>query len=150
MSNFKWGTKSLNFLTTRMHPTVKDFMDNVLKVSQVDISVIDGARDKYMQRQLFIDKKSELDGVNLISYHQVEKYSDNLARAIDVIPSSKTLNVWDVDKPEVSYLWLELYRALLRVDFEWKQRGIDVGLELGLAYNIAGGRDYPHISFTKI
>ena len=152
MSKFRWGNRSLGYLDDeRMHPLVRSFMNDVLDESTVDASVIDGARDKSDQAAMFKAKRSELDGVAGLSDHQVEKYEDGLARAIDVIPvMPKGLNVWLVEGSEVAAIWAELFRAILRVDRLWKSRGIDVGLELGWTYDIGGGRDYPHCSFKQM
>jgi len=150
-NNFKFGKNSLSFLDDeRLHPTIKLFMIDVLKESKYDISIIDGARIAAEQHELFEKGVSELDGYIDKSDHQIEKYDDNLGRAIDFIPYVKGLNIWDVDNTIISDIWSECFRAFLCVDRLWKQRGDDVGLELGWTYNIGGGRDYPHVGFKKL
>ena len=149
---FVFGKGSLVYLDNpQLHPQIKVFMTEVLKISKVDISVIDGVRNAEQQQILFLKGVTELDGIDELSDHQLEKYDDNLGRAIDVIPYVKGVNIWNVDDPKISNLWCEIYRAILRVDRIWKQyHNIDVGLELGWTYDISGGRDYPHISFKKL
>ena len=147
---FIWGKGSLSYLEdARLHSKIKPFMDDVLKESKVDMSIIDGARNIHDQRVKFEDGVTELDGTTNLSDHQIEKYADHKGRAVDVIPYING-NVWDVVSPTVEASWSELFRALLRVDRLWKKKGIDVGLELGWTYNISGGRDYPHVGFTKL
>ena len=152
MTNFKYGKGSLGYLDdTQLHPQIKIFMIEVLSISTVDISIIDGARNAETQRVHFDKGNSELDGTLKMSDHQIEKYvEDNLGRAIDCIPYVKGVDIWDVRDLTVSWVWCELFRALLRVDRLWKLKGIDVGLELGWTYDINGGRDYPHVSFKKL
>jgi len=149
---YNFGKGSLSYLDNpQLHPQIKVFMSDVLNISKVDISIIDGVRNVEQQQILFIKGVTELDGINELSDHQLEKYDDNLGRAIDVIPYVKGVNIWDVDDPKISNLWCELFRAILRVDRIWKQyHNIDVGLELGWTYDISGVRDYPHISFKKL
>ena len=149
--DYKWGSRSLSHLDDpRMHPGVKKFMTEVLFESTVDLTAIDGARDADDQAKMFKGKKSSLDGVKRLSDHQIEKYPDNLCRAVDVIPACGKRNVWNVDEPYVAQIWSEYFRAMYRVDRLWKDKGVDVGLELGWTYDIHGGRDYPHASFKKL
>ncbi len=152
MENYFYGQKSKSFLTKNMHKMIFVFMDEVIKDSIYDISIIDGARDVNMQNKLFKKNKTELDGVKNLSDHQVEKYGDNLGRAIDFIPYIPTnkLNIWDTTNPDVHMIWSECFRSILRIDRLWKEKGIDVGLELGFTYNIGSGRDYPHVSFKRL
>jgi len=149
---YNFGEGSLSYLDNpQLHPQIKIFMSEVLNISKVDISIIDGVRNVEQQQILFLKGVTELDGINELSDHQLEKYDDNLGRAIDVIPYVKGVNIWDVDNHKINLLWSELFRAILRVDRIWKQyHNIDVGLELGWTYDIGGGRDYPHISFKKL
>ena len=149
---YNFGKGSLSYLDNpQLHPQIKVFMSEVLKISKVDISVIDGVRNAEQQQILFLKGVTELDGINELSDHQLEKYDDNLGHAIDVIPYVKGVNIWDVDNHKINLLWSELFRVVLRVDRIWKQyHNIDVGLELGWTYDIGGGRDYPHISFKKL
>lgn len=148
---FKYGNGSLKYLDDkRLHPDIKYFMEDVLKESVVDISIIDGARTLYDQQVLFDKNVTELDGTNEQSDHQIEKYADHLGRAVDAIPAVKGVDIWDYKNLETVNAWSELFRAILRVDRLWKQKNIDVGLELGWTYNIGNIYDYPHISFKKI
>tara|TARA_R110000824_G_scaffold91480_3_gene222660 strand:+ start:3542 stop:3997 length:456 start_codon:yes stop_codon:yes gene_type:complete len=151
MNNYNYGARSLAYLTNEnLHPKIYKFMIDVLSESKHDISIIDGIRTEETQGNLFELGLTELDGINELSDHQIEKYPDNLGRAIDCIPYVNGFDIWSVESPIVSDIWAEFFRALLRVDRLWKQRGVDVGLELGWTYNIGGGRDYPHIGFKKL
>ena len=147
---YKWGTRSLEILQhALMHRKVYSFMDDVLRVSTVDFSVIDGVRKQSEQVKMFQDGLSELDGIMQKSDHQPNKFDDGLARAIDCIPVYDG-DIWDDSDVSALCAWSEFFRAILRVDRLWKMRGLDVGLELGWTYNIKKGRDYPHISFKKL
>lgn len=151
--NRVWGKRSLSYLDDpRLHPKIKEFMTDVLKESKYDMSIIDGARNLHDQKVMFDNKRSELDGTTKLSDHQIEKYADHLGRAIDFIPYVPNLkiNIWKVSDTTTNLVWTECYRAILRVDRLWKQKGIDVGLEFGWTYNISGGRDYPHLGFKKL
>ena len=153
MSKYNFGKGSLSYLDNpHLHPQIKVFMLDVLKESKYDISIIDGARNTVCQRGLFKKGVTELDGINDLSDHQIEKYDDFLGRAIDIIPyvPHLHLDIWNVLDNIVAMLWGELFRAILRVDRLWKQKGVDVGLELGWTYNIGKGRDYPHVSFKLL
>ena len=83
---------------------------------------------------MFAKGASELDGVHQISDHQT-------GMAIDVIPYLPGKDIWDVDDLEVKAAWFEVHRAFGRAGFK-----LGLQLELGVWYNIGGGRDYPHIS----
>lgn len=154
MNNYKFGDRSLSYLDDpSLHPQIKVFMTDVLSVCKYDISIIDGTRNAETQQEMFDKGASELDGTFKMSDHQIEKYQDNLGRAIDVIPyipKIKFATVWDVGNPTIAMIWSELYRAILRIDRLWKQKGIDAGIEFGWTYDINGGRDYPHIGFTRL
>jgi len=137
MSKFKFGTGSLDNLDG-VDDRVIMLCKKALKYSTVDFSVIDGLRTQSEQKALFDAKKSELDGMMLTSDHQ-------LGLAIDVVPYIKGMDVWDVKDPEVAAAWLELYRAFMRAAMK-----LNMVLEFGVGYNIAGGRDYPHISVKQM
>lgn len=151
MNDFRFIGKSKDILENKkLHPKIKEFMEDVLKESKYDISIIEGVRTQDAQISYFEKGLSELDGVEKMSDHQAEKYEDNLARAIDFIPYAPDKDIWVVEDLAVKNIWTECFRAILRVDRLWKQKGIDVGLELGWTYNIGSGRDYPHISFKGL
>ena len=153
MENHKYGKRSLSYLNNKkLHPSIKVFMVQVLRETKYDISVIRGASTAEEQKDLYILGKTMLDGENNLSDHQPIKFADNKGRAIDFMPymPDLALDIWDVNNHVVANIWCECFRAILRVDRLWKNKGIDVGLELGWTYNINGGRDYPHIGFTKL
>lgn len=134
MNNFKFGKRSKENLAGTKQK-VRELAELALMYSTVDFSVIDGLRTTEQQQEMFKAGKSELDGVYKKSDHQSGK-------AIDVIPYVDDIDIWAVDNPKVAFVWLELYRALMRAAMK-----LDMKIEFGVAYNIGGGRDYPHISW---
>lgn len=133
MSKYKFGKNSKKKLTGVL-PKVQELAKRALKYSTVDFSVIDGLRSAAEQRAMYDKGASELDGTMKISDHQT-------GCAIDVVPYVKGMDIWDVKDPVVAATWLEIYRAFGRAAMK-----LGIQLELGLYYNIGGGRDYPHIS----
>ena len=136
MSKFTFGKGSLANLEGTQDITQK-LCKKALKYSTVDFSVIDGFRTQQEQRAMYDKGASELDGTDLISDHQ-------LGLAVDVTPYVKGMDPWAVDKDEVKLAYMEMYRAFMRASMK-----LGVHLEFGFGYNIAGGRDFPHISIKS-
>ena len=132
MKEHKFGKRSKENLSG-VKPEVVKLCKKALRYSTVDFSIIDGLRTPQQQREMYDAGKSELDGTNKISDHQT-------GYAVDVIPVVKG-NVWDTEDLEVRSAWLELYRAFMLAG-----RKLGLNLEFGLGYDIAGCRDFPHIS----
>lgn len=142
-NNFKFGRRSKGFLYgTDDHPGVKEATQRLcvaaLKETTVDFGVIDGFRTTEQQQAIYAKGNSELDGVINKSYHQS-------GYAVDVIPvvidknTGERLNPWDVEIDQVKVAWFEVGRAFLRAAFK-----LNLDVTWGVAFNISGGRDYPH------
>ena len=129
---FHWGKKSMELLAY-VEPIVVKLCNEALKESKIDFKITSGLRTSEQQKALFLNKKSELDGINRLSDHQV-------GMAVDVYPISK-LNCFDYDDDEVKLVWQEIHRAFLRAAFH-----LGLNIELGFAYIIGGYPDYPHIA----
>jgi len=132
---YGFGKRSRKYLDG-VHADVRALAELALSYSTIDMAVIDGFRTAEQQKEMFDAGKSELDGINGISDHQIGK-------AHDVIPYVKGMDIWDVEDPVVAAAWLEVYRSYLRAAMK-----LGLVLEFGLGYDIAGGRDYPHISIV--
>jgi len=147
MSTFAFGNGSKEKLygnndRPAVHPMVSKLAVKALGYSTVDFSIIDGRRLTADQQKVFAAGASALDGINQISDHQ-------RGLAIDIYPcvkrDGKRVNMYDIDDPYVVTQWLEVYRAFMRAAMK-----LGLVLEFGLAYNISGGRDWPHISIKGI
>jgi len=144
MNNFKFGKQSkIKLYGGDSRPgvasQVADLCEKALGYSTVDFAVIDGFRLVDDQTKLFAEGHSELDGITELSDHQY-------GMAIDVLPvvrdsRGNRLDAFDIKIPEVRVAWLEVYHGFMRAAFK---AGLD--LEFGFAYNIHGGRDWPHVS----
>ena len=130
VNNYVFGRRSKENLKGVNPIMVK--VEDALRYSTVDFSVIDGLRTTQEQQELYKAGVTELDGL-------VKKSAHQSGNAVDVIPYVEDMDIWDVNSPEVSKLWLEVGRAMLRSAMK-----NGVCLEWGVAYNIGGGRDYPH------
>lgn len=84
MSNFKFSQKSLEKLNS-IDPKLKFLAEEVLKISPIDFSIIDGFRDRVKQNELFTAGKSKCDGYKTLSKHQ-------LGQAIDILPCKEKYN----------------------------------------------------------
>jgi peptidoglycan L-alanyl-D-glutamate endopeptidase CwlK len=129
--SFTFGKRSKEKLQG-VEQITQDLCLLALEETKVDFGVIDGLRTTQQQQKLFLENKTELDGLIKKSAHQS-------GLAIDVIPVTK-LDIWDINNPDVSVLWFEIYRGFMRAS-----RKLNINLEFGFSYNISGGRDYPHI-----
>ena len=137
MDNFVFGQGSISKLEN-----VEDIMVRLcyraLKESTVDFSIISGFRSKDEQAILYSEGKTEMDGITNISAHQ-------MGIAVDVLPyevdsSGSTLDCWNYNDPKVRVAWYEVHIAFLRAAML-----MGLNIELGVAYDINGVRDYPHI-----
>lgn len=134
---FKFGEKSSRLLE-EVEPVMKELCYKALAESDIDFSIICGYRSREEQANLYSEGKTELDGLTLISAHQ-------LGYAVDILPyvrdfSGSLLNCWNYNDPKVKVAWLEVYRTFIR-----EARLMGINLELGLTYNIDGEPDFPHI-----
>ena len=133
---FKFGTRSQEKLLM-VEDEIQKLCDLALRETTVDFSIIDGFRTVEDQQEMFNKGVSNLDGINKKSAHQS-------GLAIDVIPYVKGIDIWDADNLEAKAAWFEVHRAFLRA-----ARLLKYNIELGVSYNIGGGRDYPHIQINK-
>lgn len=136
MNNFTFGGRSRDNLSS-IKFTMKKVCILALRYSTVDFTVIDGMRTTEEQQKLFKAGATELDGVHKKSAHQS-------GEAVDIIPVVPGRNVWDVEDPVVAAAWLEVGRAMLRAGMKCNEN-----IEWGIAYDIGGGRDYPHFQIKR-
>lgn len=140
---FSFGKQSLNNLKD-VDDLTRELCDKALEESDIDFSVICGYRSKDEQAILYSEGKTELDGVNRISAHQ-------LGFAIDVLPytidsNGSRLDCWNYNNPKVKVAWAEVHRAFLRA-----ARLMNITLELGVTYIMNDGSyDYPHIQIEGV
>ncbi len=143
MKKFTFGRRSKKLLYgDKTQPPVKvttqKLAERALRETTTDFSVIDGFRTAAKQNKLFKRKRTTLDGYRRKSAHQ----SGN---AIDIIPvvkdptTGRKLNPFKIQNIYVRDAWFEVGRAFLRAGFKLKLK-----VEWGIAYDIHGGRDYPH------
>ena len=81
---FKFSQKSLKNLEG-VDNQLKLLANEVLKISPIDFSIIDGFRDRVKQNELFTAGKSKCDGYKTLSKHQ-------LGQAIDILPCKEKYN----------------------------------------------------------
>jgi len=147
MSNFNFAPGSKEKLYgdgthKGVHTKVAELCEKALEYSTVDFSITYGRRTEEEQKELYSKGRTELDGVNKKSDHQ-------LGIAVDVLPylriDGKKLDMYNTEDKEVARCWLEVYRAFMRAAFK-----LHLVIEFGLCYNISGGRDWPHVSVKGV
>ena len=65
---FKFGKKSLDKLST-VHPELQDLMNEAIKRSPIDFSIICGKRSIEKQKSLYLSGKSKINGITRKSKH---------------------------------------------------------------------------------
>ena len=126
MNEFKFGQKSTQKLAG-VEPEMAQLCKLALKYTTVDFGIIDGLRTTQEQQKLFLEEKTELDGLTSKSLHQ-------LGLAVDVVPVI-TGNIWNVDLSNLTVqddivraAWFEVYRAFMRAAMK-----LGFQLEFGVA-----------------
>lgn len=142
MKHHSFGSKSKEKLNGVSEELIA-VCELALSESNYDFSIIDGVRTLEEQTELFVNGKSEADGINIISAHQEGK-------AVDVYPyvedeNGSLMNCWNYNDPKVQVVWYEIHRSFLRAS-----RLLGFQIELGLTYNIGGSYDYPHIEIKGV
>lgn len=82
MPNLKWGIKS-KLLLNEVDMDIKAVLDDALKISIIDMIIIEGVRTKEKQDEYFNNGKSRVQWPN--SKHNI-KHTGELSRAVDVVP----------------------------------------------------------------
>lgn len=89
---FKFGTRSRERIAT-VNQLLQDLAYGTIAISEYDISITKtaGLRTAKMQKELFDKGRSQLDGINKVSYHQSGK-------AIDFVPYIDGKPTWANNK----------------------------------------------------
>ena len=104
-------------------------------IKHIDFTVIEGYRSKNKQYSLYLDKKTQLDGINHKSNHNYLP-----SRAIDIIPYEKNHNPFDgSEKSEL--MFFRLYRQ-----FVISSQKLDIPINWGGFWSF---KDYPHIELRS-
>lgn len=107
---FSMGTRSSEKLKGA-HPRMKRVVLKALSYGVMDFSVIEVIRSDETQYEYFLDGKSECDGINKKSKHQVDE--NGFSHAVDLLPYPAVLNgvnVWN-DKHRFTVLAGLMYAA---------------------------------------
>lgn len=148
--NRKWGKKSLRVYNT-LHPDLQMIVDEALRVSPVDFSLIEGYRTTARQNKLYSEGKSKIDGITRIGKHNLKP-----SHAVDLVPyhpdkDIRNLITWD--KVHLAFLAgvlfgvsIKLFKAgtinhLLRWGANWDRDGV---LHVDQTFD-----DYPHFELFK-
>ena len=116
------GERSLKSIE-EIDPRLTLIIGYVLAEGKVDLTIIEGLRSTKSQQKLFKDGKSQLDGINKKSYHQI-------GHAFDFIPYP--FNGWD-DIESFKKVGVELKKATSKFGFECQYGG-----------DWKNFKDYPH------
>ncbi len=106
---YSFGRKSKEVLAT-CHPDIQLLLNRVIQ--KIDFSVIEGIRTVETQQKYYNEKKTQLDGINKLSWHQ-DRFGDGLSRAVDIVAYADGKQQWENS---------ELYRKLAKHMFnEWQK-----------------------------
>lgn len=94
-SGFRLSQRSLNKLH-KVHPLLTALARTAIQLTEVDFGITEGLRTAERQKELFEQGRSQLDGTDKISYHQMRE--SGYAQAIDVAAFIKGSGyVWEHD-----------------------------------------------------
>ena len=111
---YYFGAKSEKNLKT-CHNNIQNVLRHAIQY--IDFSVIEGHRTQERQIELFLTKKSELNGTTKQSMHQ---YNPSLA--VDIIPYKKGYNPFDgTDESELMF-----YQLNRQIHISARQLGVDL------------------------
>ena len=106
---YSFGKRSKEALNT-CHPDLQTVLHRVIQ--HMDFSVIEGLRTTEKQQEYYDNGKSQLDGINRLSWHQ-DRFGDGFSRAVDIVPFADGKQQWE------DY---GLYRRLAKLMFnEWQE-----------------------------
>lgn len=111
-------------------------VDEVLKY--MDIGVYESSRTAKRQLQMFINKKSQIDGINKKSKHQISKEVPK-SKAIDCFPYVKGHNSFDgSDYSELLFF---------RMNWQFYRASLKLGIPIRQGY-LWSFKDMPHIELV--
>lgn len=148
---YKFGKRSILHYNT-LHKDLQLILDELIKI--YDVSVIEGVRSEDRQTKLFIEGKSQLDGVVKKSKHQANK--DGVSMAVDILPYYKGENAFSGKELDNSrfYFMMGLVKKIT-IDLI-KNKKISHDIRFGLdwdgdnIYNDSNFHDLPHMELISI
>ena len=136
---YKFGNRSKEVLAT-CHPEIQLLLNRVIQ--KMDFSVIEGIRTTETQQKYYADGKSQLDGINKLSWHQ-DRFGDGLSRAVDIVAFSDGRQQWNDER---------LYRKLAKYMFgEWQHLAVNGTITHRLEWGgMWGWLDMPHYQIKTL